>query len=625
MPGYMGNIAYVDLNTGEVEVRKPGDSFYRKFIGGRGLAAAVLYEELDPGVDPLSPENVFVLATGPLAGTRIPGGTRHITATKSPLTGGWGEANAAGRMGPMLKAAGLDAIVVRGRASRPSFLWVREDGIEVVPCDDLWGMDTGAARDAIIARTHPQAEVATIGVAGENQVKYACVMSEYSRAAGRSGTGAVLGSKMLKGIAVWGEREVEIKDPEGLRQLRQTMVKEIMEHPNCQMFREHGTPGGIVPHDKMGAYPAYNFKEGVSDSIENVSGETMTNTILIRRDACDGCPVACRRVVDTGQGQFSVDSRYGGPEFETIGALGTCTGLYDLKAIAKANELSNRLGMDTINIGLIIAYVMECYERGLLTSAHTDGLTLDWGDAGAILELIQRVAHRKGRFATILGEGLAPASRWVGQKSEDFALHVKNQAFPVHMPRGKIGQGLSYATSNRGACHCQGMHDNSVEAGKISPAIGIDERFKGLSRMSKDLKPELEAIAQNFRAFQDSLIICRFVAWDYGAATPESVLEMLNAVTGWDVTPEESMLTGERIFNLCRLFNAREGMNRKDDTLPARMGESLPRGATKGSVITPQDLDRLLDDYYEFRGWTADGCPSEDTIERLDLGDVVAR
>jgi aldehyde:ferredoxin oxidoreductase len=617
LKGYAGSILRVNLTNGRIATEPVTEEMALRYLGGRGFAAAILYEELKPGIDPLGPENKFMLATGPLAGSLIAGGTRHITACKSPLSGGWGEANAAGRFGPMMKAAGFDAIIVEGRAPKPVYLYVHDGGAEIRDASEIWGKFVGDARDAILAQTNPQAEAAVIGPAGENMSLFGCVLTENNRAAGRSGTGAVMGSKNLKGVAVHGTRRPVFHDPVKLAEIRKQVVELCREHPACKAFHENGTPGGIGPHNALGMYPAFNFREGVSDEIAKVEGPTMTRTILTGRQACHGCPVACRRVVEIKEGPYLVDPRYGGPEFETIGALGTCCGIYDLAAIAKGNELCNKYGVDTINAGLSIAWAMECFERGIFTEKDTGGLKLTWGNVEAMLTLIEQISLKKG-LGALLARGLKAASAEVGQGSEHFAMQVKNMAFPTHEPRGKVGQGLSFATSNRGACHTQGMHDTNLEAGKTSPEIGFTAKFK-VSRMSKELKGEAEALAQNLRGWQDSLIMCRFTCWDYGPTTPAMLAEAFTAITGLPMTEQELMVVGERIFNVCRLFNVREGFSRKDDTLPGRMGDHLPRGATSESTITQEDLDRMLDEYYAFRGWSKDGIPTEERLRQLGI------
>ncbi len=617
MEGYAGKLLHVDLTARRWWVQDLEASLARDFIGGRGLAARLLFEQIPPGCDPLGAQNVFMVATGPMAGSRIPGSTRHITACKSPLTGGWGEANAAGRFGPMLKAAGYDAVLVHGRAEQPVYLWIHDGEVEIRPAGEIWGKFVADARDEMLRQTHPGAEVAVIGPAGENLVRFACVISENNRAAGRCGTGAVMGSKNLKGICVYGTGRYRAADPEGLAQLRREAVATLVRAPSTRTFREYGTAAGVAPHNALGMFPAFNFRKGYSPQIDAVTGESMTREILTGRETCDGCPVGCRRVVALGP-PWDVDPRYGGPEFETIGALGTCVGVYDLKAIARANQLCNQYGVDTINTGLSIAWAMECFERGLLNRQDTGGRELRWGDAEVVFSLIVDIALNRG-LGSLLGRGLREAAREVGGGSEAFALQVKNQSFPVHMPRGKVAQGLSYATSNRGACHTQGMHDTTVEKGNIMPEIGIDERFRGLDRREKRLKPELVFLAQNYRAFQDSLIACRFTCWDYGPLPPSFLARALEAMTGMDWDPASLMQTGERIFNLCRLFNVREGMGRSDDVLPARVAESLPEGATRGSVITPEQLQAMLEQYYRLRGWDIYGVPTTEKLEELGL------
>jgi len=624
MKGYAGKLLRVNLTTKEIKEEAVEEIVAREYLGGRGLGAKILYEELDKGIDPLGPENKFLLLTGPLANTHIPGSTRFLIVTKSPLTGGWGDANAAGRLGPMIKRAGYDGIIVEGRADQPVYIWVRPGKVEIRDASHLWGKTTGETREKIRKETISDAEVAAIGIAGENLVRYACVISEYNRAAGRSGTGAVMGSKNLKAIAVYGNQKTQIADEGRFNRLRKEMNKMILSSVFCESIKENGTAGAIAPHNFLGMYPAYNFREGVSDEIDKITGETMTKTILIRRDTCPACPVRCRRVVKV-EGKYANEVKYGGPEFETIGSLGACCGIYNLEVIVKAHELCNKYGVDTINTGLSICWAMECYEKGILSKQDLDDLDLKWGNSEAVLSLLEKIAKQEG-IGKLLAQGLKVASEKVGQGSERFAMQVKNQAFPLHMPRGKIGQGLSFATSNRGACHVQGMHDTTMESSNIMPDIGFDESLAGISRLAKRKKPFIEMLAQNLRAAQDSLIICRFVSWDYGPTPPTHLVEILNAVTGWDMTVDEWMKLGERVFNLCRMFNVREGMSRKDDTLPARVSESLPRGLTKGSVITKEDLNRMLDEYYELRSWTKDGIPTEAKLKDLGLelqGDTI--
>jgi len=622
MYGYAGQILRVNLTTGSLQQEPLPEEIARKFIGGRGLAAKILWDELPAGIDPLGPDNKLVAAAGPFADSTIPGGTRHGFFAKSPITGGWGEAHGAGSFAPMLKRCGYDAIIVEGQAAAPVYLWVTDEGVEIRDAGHLWGMNSGETLEAIRQATDAKAEVAAIGQAGEHRSLLGCIMSDYDRAAGRSGLGAVMGAKNLKAIALLGKRPRQAADPVALRQDVKALAQALMDWPTSVAFRKHGTPAGIGGHNAAGMYPVRNFQEGYSEDelIDRVKGETMTATILVRGKGCTGCPVRCHRVVQVNAEDSpygAVDPKWGGPEFETIGLWGPNLGIYDLNYIAQASARCNQYGLDVIGTGTTLGIAFEAFQRGIITAEETGGLRLEWGNAEVALELQRQIAFREG-FGAILSDGpRAILERW--PETASFNLQVKGHPFAVHMPRGKVGQGLSYATSNRGACHLQGMHDTTVNAGLIAPDVGIDEKFKGLNRMAKEHKPELVYRAQNWRAVEDSFIICKFIGWDYGAATATDCARMLSNLTGWNMTAHDLTEAGERAFNLCRMFNVREGMSRADDTLPARVGESLPRGATKGSVITQADLDRMLDEYYAFRGWDENGIPTPERLEALGL------
>ena len=622
MNGYTGHILRVNLSTGHIAAGELNANTAHRTIGGRGLAAEVLLSEMPAGIDPLGPDNKLVIVTGPFQNTPIPGGTRFAVCAKSPLTGGWGEANAAGSLGPMLKRAGYDALVVEGQSPTPVYLWVSDEGVELRDASALWGLPTGDTLETIRAQTTEKAEVATIGCAGENLVRYAAVISDYDRAAARSGMGAVMGAKRLKAIAIHGQRRTPFANEQRVRELAKEAVARIMASPRVESWRTYGTAGGVTSANMLGTFPVRNFREGFSDDelINEISGETMVEKgILGKHSGCVGCPLRCHlhaTVQDSPYGP--VDPKYGGPEFETIGILGPNLAIYDPEYIALANQLFNIYGLDTLNVGAIMGWAFECYERGIITSRDTDGLELTWGDAAAALELLRRIAYRQG-IGDLLAEGMKAAIAAFGPETAGFAMHVKNQSFAVHMPRARMGQALSYATSNRGACHLQGMHDTTIEAGRIWPDLGIDERFKGLSRFSKELKPEYEVKAQHWRAVQDNLIVCKFTTWDYGSIDPSLVIELLNTITGDSYSAAEIQWIGERTFNACRLFNAREGFSRQDDALPERVGEPMSRGSSKGSIITKEDLQGMLDRYYTLRGWDANGIPTPEKLQSLDL------
>ena len=545
-----------------------------------------------------------------------------MVCAKSPLTGGWGEAHAAGSFGPMLKRAGYDALIVEGQAPAPVYLWVSDEGVELRDARALWGLPTGDTLEAIRAQTTEKAEVAAIGCAGENLVRYAAVISDYDRAGGRSGMGTVMGAKRLKAIAAHGQRKTPFADGQRVRELVKEAVAQFTASPATESWRTYGTAGGVAAVNALGSYPVKNFRDGFSDEeqINKITGQTMVEkAILGKNSGCVGCPNRCHLRATVQDGPYGpVDPKYGGPEFETIGVFGPNLGIYDPEYIAQANQLCNMYSLDTINAGVIMGWAFECYERGIITRQDTDGLELTWGNAAAALELLQRIAHRQG-IGDLLAEGMKAAIAAFGPETAGFAMHVKNQTFAVHMPRARMGQALSYATSNRGACHLQGMHDTTIEAGRTAPDIGIDERFKGLSRFSRELKPDFVVTANHWRAVEDSLIVCKFTAWDYGPMEPDLIIRLLNAVTGDDYSAAEIQWIGERTFNACRLFNAREGFSRQDDALPDRVGESMSRGSAKGSIITPENLQEMLDRYYALRGWDANGIPTREKLRSLEL------
>ncbi len=617
--GYSGKLLRVDLTGEKLTTETISEELIQKYVGGRGLGAHFLYEEVPAGADPLGPENRLIFSTGPFDNTNLPGSSRYLLCFKSPLTGGWGDANAGGAFGRMLKRAGFDLIIVQGKASRPLYLMATDEEIALKDASHLWGLGVADTTEKIrFDYANKRLQVATIGPAGENLVRYACVINGFNRVSGRSGAGAVLGSKNLKAVVTFGSQDTEVAEPERLRDRIKELNQHIREDAGCQVLKAHGTASGVGPYNEMGMYPAYNFREGYSENINPLMGETMTDTILIGREACPGCPVACKRIVQVKEGPYKTNPSYGGPEFETVGALGSCVGVFNLPAVAKAHELCNHYGLDGINTGLSIAWAMECYEKGYLSKEDTGGLELTWGNEEALLGLIKDIAYKKG-LGALLAEGLEEASRMVGRASPYFAMQVKNQAFAVHMPRAKVGQGLSYATSNRGACHMQGMHDETIESGRLMPSIGLDKKFRAISRMSKKLKPEFEVIAQDLRSFQDTLIICRFIAWDSGPITPAFLSELLRIITGNDYSVTRLMLLGERVYNLCRMFNVREGFNRSHDTLPGRVSEPLPRGASSGSSISHAELENMLSRYYQLRGWDDNGIPTAETLKRLGL------
>jgi len=616
----LSKILRINLSNKTTHEETVPEEDLRKYIGGRGLAAKILFKELKPGIDPLGPENKLVFAVGVLEGSMAPGTSRYGVFAKSPQTGIWGEAHAAGSLGIELRNSGYVAIVIESASPTPVYASMKDSQVTINDASELWGKPTGQTEDKIKAEIgEPKAVVASIGIAGENLVNYASVISERHRAAGRCGLGAVMGSKKLKAVAVRGTGKLQVANVERLRKLIQTYVKNWRTRGRSDWIKDlgkDGTDGGLESLNEEGLLPTKNFREGTFEYAEDITGETMTKTILVGRQTCPGCPIGCMRKVAVKDGPYApVVPEYGGPEYETVGSFGSTCCVKDLKAIAKANMLCNMYGVDTISAGVSIGFAMECFERGIITTKDTGGIDLTWGNADAMVKLVEDIAYKRG-FGATLALGTRRMAEKFGQGSEKYAVHVKGLEIPMHEPRGKKGVGLSYATSNRGACHLQSEHDPSFEEENFDPAIGITEK---ISRYSTErTKVDYVIKAENFYfALSDSLIMCKFAGVGYKT---RQFIQVIKAVTGWNVGADELMKTGERIFNLCRAFNIREGITRKDDRLPERIAEPATTGPTRGQALDATTLGLMLDNYYEIRGWDkATGIPTRSRLEELGL------
>jgi aldehyde:ferredoxin oxidoreductase len=525
-----------------------------------------------------------------------------------------------------LRKAGYDALVIEGVSEAPVYVTILDDEVEIREAADLWGkmtLDTEIAIAAdlgIRARSEDNPAVACIGPAGENLVKIAAIIHTAHRAAGRTGLGAVMGSKRLKAIAIRGSKRISVAQPERLKDMIQKVVSECLTNETIKNFTRHGQPGNVRSLQEMGMLPTKNFQRGTFEGSESITGERMTETILKARNTCSQCPVACKREVEVSKGPYApVDPRYGGPEYENVAALGSLLLIADLQAISKENEMCNAYGLDAISTGTIIAWVMECYDRGILTKADLDGIEARWSDVDAALKLIKKIAAREG-VGDILAEGVKKAAEHFGRGCERYAVHVKGLEIPMHEPRAKKGLGLSYAVSSRGGCHLQAYHDPMFESPNLVPEIGI---VNALDRhdTSKE-KVNMIIRSQDWIAITNSLLWCTSPGWaGYVYTRPTFVTEVLNAITGWDMSVEDLMLTGERMNNLCRCFNAREGMSRMDDYLPPRFTEdTLPDGPSRGHCVSKEQLDDMLDNYYSLRGWDEKtGNPTKEKLNQLGL------
>ncbi len=625
--GYWGKILRVDLTKGEINVEEHDELFYRTYMGGACVGAYYLLREMEPGVDSLSPENIIVFAPSAVTGTPAPGFSRHSVIAKSPLTGLLSDSQAGGFWGPELKAAGFDAVVVKGRAEKPVYLCIHDGEAEIRGASHLWGKTTGESQEMIREELNDQRiRVLLIGPGGENLVRFANILNELRDANGRGGLGAVMGSKNLKGIAVRGHKRINIKDRETVRSKAKWFAQSFMENPSNRGLNVFGTSEYVNFANNDGQLPTRNFQTGHFEEADAISGETMRETLLIDTEACWACPVKCKRVVKTDH-PYSVDPAYGGPEFETVAALGSNCGISDLPAICKANELCNKYGLDTISTGVTIAFAMECYENGILTQEDTGGIDLRFGSAEAMVRMVEAIAMRQG-LGDILAEGVKRAAETIGKGASRFAMHAKGLELPMHEPRAKGMLGISYAVSPIGADHVVVEHDTDFDF--QAPQVFIDQ-MKSLGLLERLVTESVDSrkvrmfyyLQQHF-SFMDTLCLCVLCFAPVRTFTMADMVDIVSAVTGWETSLWEIMKLGERRINMFRAFNLREGFTAADDWLPDRMFEPIRTGPRAGYRVSAEDFGKALQLYYEMMNWDEDGIPRQAKLIELDLGWVNA-
>lgn len=600
--GYVGKFLRIDLGSGQIKDEKIPEETLRDFIGGRGLGVKILYDELKTGIDPLSPENKIVILTGPVTGTPAPESGRWCSVTKSPLTGTIHDSQSGGDFGPYLKFAGVDGVIFEGASEKPVFLWIENGHAELKDASHLWGKDVFTTTDEII-KGDKKIRVACIGPAGENLVKFASIMNEKHRAAGRGGHGAVLGSKKVKAIAVRGDTRPSIADEDALKEANEGVVKKIHEMSTTgDSLPKHGTAVLVNVINEEGGYPTRNFQTGVFATADRTSGETLTDTLLIDKMACWGCIIRCGRVSRVPPwSQYSGEGE--GPEYETIWALGAQCGVDNLEAITKAYYLCNELGIDAIEMGNLIGLAMDLYEKGYIDPELTRGLDLKFGTTQALVELTWRTALRSGIGDDIAEGGVRFATKY---KAPELFMGVRGQGLPAYDPRAFQGHGLGYATSNRGGCHLRAYMIAAEVVGEV-----CGEEIE-LDPLQTEGKAKWVKIFQDLYSTCDSLILCKFNTFAVGA---EEFASTLSAITGWRYTADDIMRVGERIYNLERAFNVREGVH-WEDKLPKRfLEEPLPEGPKKGQVLK---LDEMLEEYYQLRGWIG-GKPTKTKLKELGL------
>ncbi len=597
MHGWKGKILRVNLSAATCTVEDLNENAAQDLIGGRGVATKYLLDEVDPAVDALSPDNKLILATGPLTGTGAPT-SRYMVVTKSPLTGTVACSNSGGHFGPEMKYAGYDMIIIEGKAKNPVYVWIYNDLAEIRPAEELWGKTTHETEDIIHQETDPDAKITGIGPAGENQVLFACVVNDKHRAAGRSGVGAVMGSKNLKAVAVRGTGGVTVADKDAFRDAALDAHQKILEAPMKETLNTYGTAALVNVMNETGVLPTDNFQKAQFEGASKISGETLKDTLFVREKGCFGCNIACGRVTEVTNPKYKGIGE--GPEYESIFGLGSDVGVDNLEALTRANFLCNELGIDPISAGATIACAMELSEKDYLPLSDSEK-PLRFGDHDLLIELLEKAARREG-FGDILAEGSARMAQKYGHP--ELFMGVKGQEFPAYDGRGVQGIGLAYATANRGACHLR-AYTIGVEV------LGVPEL---IDRTVTDQKAFWTIVFQNLTAAWDATGLCLFTSFMIGA---EEVSALLNAATGMNTTAENLLLYGERIWNLEKIFNLKAGLTGADDKLPERItSEGIPEGPSKGMV---NKLSEMLPEYYQLRGWGADSKPSSDKLTELGL------
>jgi aldehyde:ferredoxin oxidoreductase len=633
--GYNGKILHVNLTNGEFRVEKPGEAFYRKYMGGSALAMHYLLKEMPAGVDPLGSENVLVLALSVLTGSPISGQSRMTAAAKSPLTGAIGDSQGGGFFPAELKFAGFDAIVIKGKSEKPVYLWINDGDFELRDASHLWGKITGEAESAIKAELgDKKIEILQIGPAGEKGVRFAGIFSMSNRANGRTGMGAVMGSKNLKAIAERRKNRPKVADKARLNQLAKWGASNLDESGIAGLAK-YGTAETTGANQVSGTLPTFNYNSGVFDGWEPIDGTTMYDTVLrgaaegqqdrLGRDTCYACTVRCKRVVEITEGPYQVDPHYGGPEYETTSTFGNYCAIDNLAAISKANEICNKYGMDSISCGATISWAFEAFNEGKLTLDDTDGLDLTWGNAASMVALTEKIAMREG-FGDILAEGSERAAKKIGRGTEAYLITFKGQEAPAHMPRVKRSLAVIYATNPFGADHQSHEHDPAFEDDfeyyeERMAALGFTEGVETRSLGADKIRFAVEG--QRMYSAMDSLNLCQFVfgpAWQlYG---PDDMVELVRSVTGWDdVTFDELQKVGERRVNMMRAFNAREGFDRQNDLVPEKLFKPLKGGVSDGWKLDRDELAAAMKEYYQICGWDLDtGNPTLSKLTDLGLG-----
>jgi len=611
---YNGRVLNVDLTHRQVSEEPLNMEWARKFIGGKGLGARYLYDRVKPGTDPLGPDNVFMIWTGPLAGTIAPSSPKYCVVTKGPQTGLYLDSHAGGIFGVELKFAGYDGVIITGKADSPVYLWIEDGKAEIRDASHLWGKSAHEAEDLLHQELGESPAVMTIGQAGENLVKYACISASYYRQHGRGGVGAVMGSKNLKAVVARGTGSVKVAYPKEFKEACwEAMIKDTLENPEAQFGIKWGSPSLMWYTNDTGTFPAYNFADGHFEGASKIDANVILK-MTTKRHACYSCPVGCGNYVEVSTGAYA-GTKVEGPEYETMFALGSNCGVDDINAIVYANYLCDNYGLDTISTGDCIAWAMELFEKGILKPEDTDGIALTFGNGDAMVQMVHKIAKREG-LGNLLAEGVKRASAQLGRGSERYAVHFKGMEPPAYEPKGSWAMALSYATSDRGGCHLRSWPIGPEVLG----AFWLGAEPIKLERWSPENKAKVNAEQQHQYAAKFSLEICDFDCWNNQRLT-----NMLWTGTGFDEYKDvkEFEKAGERITNLTWLFNLREGMTFDDLKLPPRMTQDPIRSGPSAGRVVPEDAYyKMLADYCHIRGWDEQARPTPAKLQELGLADL---
>lgn len=618
--GFMDKILRVNLTNGTTTIETIPEQWARDYLGGGGLATKYLFEEVPADTDPLGPNNKLIFMTGPLTGTSSASASRYSVVAKSPLTGLWGHGNSGGNFGPAMKRAGFDGFIIEGQSEFPVYLEILDGEVKLLPAKNLWGKTVPETEDILKETTDHKVTITSIGPGGENLVRYAAIMNNKHRTIGRTGMGAVMGSKKLKAIVCAGKTKFNIADPEGFKTTAKRQIDFLDESMLKVGFEAFGTNMVSDMVNARGGYPTRNWQTGVFDKIEKVNSEALTEKVLDKGVSCFACPIACGRGTTIKEGKYAGKTGEG-PEYESANTLGALCGVSDMNAITMANYLCNENGLDTISTGSTIAFALECYEKGILTKEMTHGLELKFGDADLVIDLVEKIAKREG-IGDLLAEGSRIVAQKLGKNSNHFAMNVKGMELPAYDPRAAKICGLGYVTANRGGDHITAFIEGPTFID--SPFVLVDDSKIKDPFVADPQEAKVVVDLENALTAFDAIGACKFM----GMLLPASdYTELINYALGWDMDVDDFRRCGERIYNLARLYNANTGMNRSHDTLPGRlMKDPLPEGPAEGMVIDEETMEMMKDAYYGFRGWEkATGNPGAAKLLALGIQENIVK